>query len=300
MSAGVAIVSTGGTKLLRALRSLRRTEPVLPVYVILNTSSNTWERTRNEYPVERFAAEPHVQLRPIVNTGYVNGSFNAAVRWLRELGHSHACVIQDDVVFSPLTEHTGHLTEWLVRVESDSECASASGLSLACMEALVRTGTPGCWHRSPEEWDAVDLESEAVWRKLCPGPDAQPALYFGSPGSEEGVTLTDWFVKYFVSDRIVSMCRLGPTGFIIPIRVWEAVGGFSESNGIFYDMEYPIVAAMRGFGVVKAVPSVPHIHLHCQSTGFGDAAVGLWGRDLQSFVNLYGRDPGSIAREHGY
>src|SRR5208282_6616548 len=226
MSVGVAFVSTGGSKVARALRSLRRTEPSLPVHIVFNTSANSWARNAETHPPATFEREPNVLVRCITNSGYVNGSFNAAVRWLQDLGYSHACVLQDDTIFSPLAEHRFHLSEWFPRIESDPDLASASGLSLAFMEALVRTGNSSCWHRSPEEWDVVDLESEPLWRRLCPGPDARPALYFGSPGSDEGVVLSVWFVKYFVTERTVSMSRLGPTGFIIPIRVWDALGGF--------------------------------------------------------------------------
>jgi hypothetical protein len=61
-------------------------------------------------------------------------------------------------------------------------------------------------------------------------------------------------------------------------------------------MEYPVLCAKLGLPPVLAVPNVPILHLHNQSTAFGDPAVGIWGHDLQSFIHKYGADPGTILR----
>jgi len=307
MSVGVVFVSTGGNKMMRALRSLRRTEPRLPVHIAFSTSSKVWPRNNAQLPYTSFESEPNVLTRLISSPGWINGCFNESIKWMRELGYTHACTIHDDVVFSPLAEHYHHLSKWFSRLESDPELSTASGLTLSFMEALVKTDNPGVWERSPDEWDRRDLESDLLWETLC--PNGRPAMYFGSPGSSEGVSvplilteqniaanlaLTDWFAKYFVTERICPMARLGPCGQIVPISVWEAIGGFDEANGIFYDMEYPIQCALRGLPPVKVIPNIPYIHLHNQSTAFGDPAVGIWGHDLQSFIAKYGKDPGAV------
>jgi hypothetical protein len=302
MKIGIVFVSTGGKKMMRALRSFRRTEPEVPVHIAFATSSKVWPRNNYEFPSLLFEREPNVQIRLISSTGWINGCFNEAIKWMRELGYDSACLFHDDIVFSPLPEHRHHVTEWFSRIETDPELQESSGLTLSFMEALVPSALPGCWHRSPEEWSRQDLESESLWRQFCPGPDAKPALYFGSPGSEIGVHApnSDWFVKYFCTERTVPMSRLGPSGKIVPISIWEVLGGYGETEGIFYDMEYPVQCALRGLPPVKVIPNIPHLHLHNQSTAFGDPAVGLWGSDLAHFVTKYGKEPGEILQECGY
>lgn len=291
---GVAFISTGGTKMMRALRSLRRMEPSLPVHIVFDTSAKAWGRNNAEVPYNHFESQPNVHVRHVHSTGWINGTFNAGVGWMRELGFSRACLIHDDTVFSPLADNHGDLSNWIAKAESDPTLSAASGLSLSSMEALVNTGREGIWERSPDEWDRTDIESDAVWRTMLPG--GVSAMYFGSPGSDDGVSLGNWFVKYFVTERIISMARLGPAGFIVPIAAWEASGGFGERDGIFYDMEYPILTARLGLPPVLAIPNAPFLHLHNQSTAFGDPAVGIWGHDLQSFIEKYGADPAAILR----
>src|SRR6266852_1645508 len=295
MSVGVVFCSTGGNKMIRALRSFRRAEPDLPVHIVFNTSSKIWDKNVTEAPLDWFNAQPNVKTLLVYSTGWINGTFNEAVRWMGQLGYERACVIHDDTVFSSLPENRGHISEWLIRVESDSQLSRASGLTLSSMEALVRTGVPGMWERSPAEWERTDLESESVWRTML--PDGKSAMYFGSPGSDEGVSLGYCFVEYFATEKIITIARLGPVGFIIPVSIWEQVGGFGEFDGIFYDMEYPVSCARLGLSPVLAVPNVPILHLHNQSTAFGDPAMGIWGHDLQSFIYKYGSDPAAILRE---
>jgi len=290
MSVGVVFVSTGGNKIARALRSFRRTEPDLPVHIAFATSSKVWPANEVQVPTEYFVRQPNVKVLHTYSTGWINGCFNEAINWMRQLGHSHVCCLHDDTIFSPLPENVGDLSKWLAYAES----SPASGITLSSLEALVHTGIEGIWERSPAEWDARDLESPSVWQTMC--PNGQSAMYFGSPGSDHGVSLGDWFVKYFVTERIISIARLGPVGFIIPIHLWEAINGFGESDGIFYDMEYPVRTAMLGLPPVLAVPNCPILHLHNQSTAFGDPATGIWGHDLQSFIHKYGGDPAAILR----
>jgi len=298
LNIGVCFVGTGGYKMVRALRSFRKAEPDLPVHIIFDTSTNSWARNAQMLPASWFESQPNVKVRCIQNYAYVNGAFNAALRWLDELGYPIACLFHDDVVFSPLEENKGDVSSWFARIETDSELQAASGITLASMEALVPSNVTGHWQRPPEEWDCIDLESEALWRIML--PDGKSPMYYGSPGSDDGVSLGGWFVKYFSPPTSIPLSRLGPTGFIIPIPIWREMGGFDESKGIFYDMEYPVFCAMQGLPPVKAVPSVPHLHLHNQTTAYGDPAVGTWGHDLQSFVAHYGKEPGEILAECGY
>jgi hypothetical protein len=295
---GVVFVSTGGNKMTRALRSFRRTEPDVPVHIAFATSSRVWESNSAQVPVSTFESQPNVLVRLIHSTAWINGCFNLAISWMRELGYDSACIFHDDIIFSPLPSHLHHITGWFDRIEREPELQESSGLTLSFMEALVPSPIAGHWHRSPEEWNAIDLESEPLWNQLC--PNGRSALYFGSEGSEIGVQLSDWFVKYFVTERIVPMSRLGPSGKIIPISIWEEIGGYGETEGIFYDMEYPVICALRGLPPVKVIPNIPHIHLHNQTTGYGDPAEGLWGNDLGSFIRKYGKEPGEILQECGY
>jgi hypothetical protein len=295
---GVVFVGTGGNKMVRALRSFRRTEPDLPVHIVFDTSTNTWLKNYESPPITYFESQPNVLVRGISNSGYINGAFNQAVRWIADLGYSHVCALHDDTVFSPLPENRYHLSEWFPRLDTDPDLRQASGLTLSFMEALVPSPILGHWQRSPEEWDARDLESDALWRHML--PDGKPALYFGSPGSEIGVQHSDWFVKYFATERTVPISRLGPSGWIIPIAIWQAIGEFGQDEGIYYDMEYPVTCILRGLPPVKVIPNTPHLHLHNQSTAYGDPAQGLWGRDLPSFIEKYGKEPGEILAEHGY
>lgn len=292
---GVAFVGTGGFKMVRALRSFRRAEPDLPVHIVFDTSTNSWRRNSQVVGVDYFTAQPDVLVNCITNTAYVNGAFNAAIAWLESLGYSHACLFHDDTIFSPLAENRGHVSRWF----GDPVVTESSGVTLGFMEALVPSNTVGVWERHPDLWDGMDLEDAALWRVLCPG--GVSAMYFGSPGSDHGVApASDWFVKYFVTDKTCVIARLGPTGFILPIATWRKLGQFDERHGIYYDMEYPVLCAIAGLPPVRAVSSVPHIHLHNQSTAFGDPAVGLWGRDLPSFIDKYGDEPGTILQRHGY
>jgi hypothetical protein len=297
MNIGVCFVGTGGNKMVRALRSFQRAEPDLPIHIVFDTSTNSWARNVQSHPASSFEQD-NVKVRCITNTGYVQGAFNAGIRWLAELGYSHACMFHDDTVFSPLPENLGHVSEWFMRLDNDPELQLSSGLTFSCMEALVPSNIVGHWQRSPEEWDATDLESESLWRTML--PDGKSALYFGSPGSEIGVQLSTWFVKYFATEQTCPISRLGPSGFLIPISIWSAMGGFGENEGIYYDMEYPVLCILRGLPPVKVIPNVPHLHLHNQSTAYGDPAVGLWSRDLWSFIAKYGREPGEILAANGY
>jgi hypothetical protein len=298
LNIGVCFVGTGGNKMVRALRSFRRVEPTLPVHIIFDTSTNSWKRNVQTLDHGWFENQPNVQVRHIENSACVNGAFNKGISWLRDLGYDCACMFHDDIVFSSLPENRGHISEWFERIETDPALQESSGITFAAMEALVHSPVPGHWQRSPAEWDAIDLESESIWQRMC--PSGKSPMTFGSPGSDDGITLDGWFVKYFVPAEICPLSRLGPSGYVLSVAIWSQMGGFDERHGIFYDMEYPVYCAMHGLPPVKVIPNVPHLHLHNQTTAYGDPATGLWSHDLQSFIALYGKEPGEVLAEHGY
>src|SRR6266576_840609 len=288
MSVGISFISTGGHKMVRALRSLRRAEPNLPVYIVLDTSSMTWKSDRDNNP-SLFQRQPNVQVRTIQNNAHINGALNKAVEWMKELKYDYVCLFHDDIVFSSLEEHRGHISEWLKRLESDSRLQNASALTFSLMESFVPNKVPGHWHRHSSEWDTIDLESKSLWETLC--PNGKPAGHFDSGGNPtHEVHFDTWFVRYYTSETVHLYIPLGPTGQIIPVRIWDEVGGFDEQFGIHYDSQYPAECAIRNLPPILVIPNIPHLHLHNQSIGYADPAVGLWGDVSGAFTRKYGKD----------
>src|SRR5579885_2013647 len=114
-SVGVVFISTGGEKILRAIRSLRRTEPDLPIHVVFDALSRTW--VGGGYLAQAHLAEyNNVNVRLFDNQHHINGVLNEGMRWMRDLGHSHACLFHDDIIFTPFKEHKGHLSDWFFEV----------------------------------------------------------------------------------------------------------------------------------------------------------------------------------------
>lgn len=283
MNFGVVFTSTGGSKMVRALRSLRRGEPDLPVYIVLDVASKTWKETSTAIPREWFESQPNVKVRCIENTAYINGALNAGMRWMAELGNDYGFLFHDDVIFSPLAANRGHLSEWATRIEADSELRNASALTLNLIQAFVPNGI---WRRSSAEWDAIDLESEVLWEKLCPG--GKPAGGILPSGCAYEIYLPEFFVQYHVVEETRRAYRLGPSGQIVPVATWAAVEGFDEKEGIFYDIQYPAECAVRNLPPVLNVPSMPHLHLHNQTIGFADPAAGIWADTMGAFTRRYG------------
>src|SRR6266403_741388 len=116
MNIGVVFVSTGGNKMMRALRSLRRMEPGLKVYISMDTSAKSWYP---DPPMSEFEKLPNVIVRSNPNNCYVNGAMNAAMAWMAELGYDHVCMFHDDIIFSPFKEHQGDLSLWFSKVDTD-------------------------------------------------------------------------------------------------------------------------------------------------------------------------------------
>lgn len=283
MKTAIAFASTGGQKMARALRSLRRTEPELPVYIVLDVASRTWKANDQNPNLGWFVQQPNVMVRCIENSAYINGALNAAMRWIAELGCDYGCLFHDDVIFSPLQEHLGHLSEWFKRLESDAELQKCSALTLSLMQAFVPNDV---WKRSPVEWDAMDLESESLWQILCPG--GKPAGSYMESGHAYEIHLPEFLVQYHAVKEMCRGYRLGPSGQIVPVATWETVGGFDETEGIFYDIQYPAECAARGLPLIQMIPNIPHLHLHNQSIGFADPAFGVWSDTMGAFARRYG------------
>jgi hypothetical protein len=231
------------------------------------------------------------------NKGMVNGAFNAAVKWMDELGYSHACCLHDDIVFSPLPENYRFLQRAFQDIDSNPELKEASGVAFGHFEALVFWPgnvkyQPGNWHRDPAEWAKLDLEARWVWERLCPG---------GYPEHDVDFPEMNFFTLYEgLRDRTMLRysTRLGPTGFVIPIIMWKRIGGFDEEFGIFYDIMYPSECAVRGYNPIIVYPNSPFLHLHNQTQAFGDPLTGIWSDTLRGFREKYKMDNDTFWSAH--
>ena len=307
MRACAAFASTGGFKLERAIRSFRRTEPDLPVLVAVDASSRTWQNmvaagigiTQElspgwKPPAFQANEEGHLKkfdcrYRNIVNTAYINGMMNAAMRMAQDDGFDLVALFHDDVVFPVVSSSLiaiNDLTLWLRWAEKHA--GEFSGLTLSLIQAFV----PGTWARPPAEWDALDLEGEGFWRELMAHLPAEGMAIAGSKeleaASRHDFPAMGFFVYYYRPTAVCPWPRLGPTGQIVPVEAWRRAGGFDETDGIFYDIGYAAECRRRGLPPVLAVPSVPHLHLHNQSIGFADPARGIWGDTIGAFQRRYG------------
>jgi len=293
---GVVFASTGGGKIVRALRSLRKSEPDLPFHVVVDVSSNTWKSNPS---LEWLDGQDNIKIRMVENSAYINGNLNHAMRWMKELGYSHACLFHDDVIFSPLAQNRWQLSEWFNKMNKEPDLREASSLSLGFMQIYV----PNVWKRSEQEWNNTDLESETYWQMLCPDgiPFADEVVgYVGTDGFKmhslpDGTdpfpkTNLPFIVSYSCVKEKRPYTRLGPSGQIVPISTWELVGGFDEKDGIFYDVEYPAACIVKGLPPNLLIPNVPHLHLHNQSIGYADLATGIWSDTMGAFARKYGED----------
>jgi len=261
MNIGVVFVSTGGNKMMRALRSLRRMEPELTVHISMDTQAKSWY---SDPPLSEFERLPNVIVRDSRNNCYVNGAMNAAMQWMKDLGYDHACMFHDDIIFSPFADHKGDLSRWFDCVAENPVLSKASGITLSQVEAI--TPEPGipCVPRPPEFWDAMDLESEQFWTRLRLNGNSPKYLDQVHQVYPEGL---GWFIEYYGVAEIGRCTRLGSTGQIVPIARWEEVGRFDEQYGVFYDMEYPVECYRRKLTPIYMIPNIPFLHLHNQSHG---------------------------------
>jgi hypothetical protein len=261
MNIGIVFVSTGGNKMIRALRSLRRMEPDVTVHISMDAAARSFYP---HPPLSDFESQPNVVVRVIENNCYVNGAMNAAMLWMAELGYSHVAMFHDDIIFSPFMEHRGDLTKWFGKVAEHPLLSVASGVTLSQVEAI--TPEPGipCVPRPSEFWDALDLESEEFWTYLRLDGDSPVYLDSVHQVYPDGL---GWFIEYYGVAQIGRCTRLGSTGQIVPVATWEAVGHFDEDYGVFYDMEYPVECYRRKLPPIYMVPNIPFLHLHNQSHG---------------------------------
>jgi hypothetical protein len=298
MKIGVVFIATGGPKVMRAVRSLRHMEPDIPIHVLMDMTTNTYFRNQSNPSLDDLRTLPNVKVLGLrENSAMVNGAFNAGVAWMEELGFDRACCLHDDLIFPSLLETQGYLSNWFHLLETEADFREASGIAFGHFEALVFwpgniKHQSGNWHRAPAEWDTMDLESEEVWKRLC--VDGVPEHEVDFP-SMNFFTLYEGLRGY---DRCRYLTRLGPTGFIIPIHTWRAIGGFDEQFGIFYDIVYPSECAVRGLNPIIVAPNSPFLHLHNQTTAFGDPVRGVWGDTLGAFKVKYGMDIDAFWKTH--
>ena len=273
---GVVIASTGGNKLLRCVRSLRKMEPKIEIYIQLDQSTVTYHMLAT--PMEALRNIPDTRFMELgVNKGYVNGGLNKAIEWVKNMEYDYACLFQDDLIFSPLEEHRHSISQYF----EHPLLAQSSGLRFSHFETLTPTVD---MRRSPQEWDREDMESPELWQYL---KQAYATVAFdGQDICPPGRSF--WF-RYEGPNKIAKWNRLGPTGQIIPIATWEQVGRFNEHDGIFYDSEYPTECFLRKLPPVYAVTNFPFIHLHNQSVNpWADPARGVWGDTEGAFKKRYG------------
>ena len=300
MRLGVVFASTGGPKILRAIRSFRKMEPDLPVHVVFDIDSNTWKDKGYKAltVLEEGFSEKFVGIKVFClqgNKAHINGTLNQGMKWLRELGYSHVGLFHDDLIFSPLLENQFYISKCIQRMEHSSELMASSGIGFGDLETLYRNpGTvrfqPGHWDAPPEVWDSMDLESEELWQKLCPqGIPARISEFFM------------FFVDYTEPGSLVGhCCRLGPVGQIVPLWAWEAVGGFDETYGVHYDSDYPAACLVKQLPPVLCFPNSPILHLHNQSIGYKDPSVNLWGDVTAAFQKKYNKEYGQFWREQEF
>ena len=99
MKTGVVFTSTGGNKMIRAIRSLRRMEPDITVHICFDVKARSWYPSP---PMSEFEKLPNVAIKCIPdNRFYVNGIMNKAMAWMKELGYDHVAMFHDDIIFSP-------------------------------------------------------------------------------------------------------------------------------------------------------------------------------------------------------
>ncbi len=277
MNTGVVFATTGGSTILRAVRSFNQSHPGIDVHVIIDISSNTWNKT-DKSSVLTWLHNNNIYIKCVENKSYINGILNKGIEWMEELKYSYACIFHDDVVFSPL--HKFSISEWFNVIED------YSGITFSFIQAFSNEA-PKKWLMTPEEWDRENLESTDLWEKLLPPSYLKHSNYCLENTAPE-LKLNNWFAQYYCLNYIQPTMRLGPAGQIINIEKWNRLGRFDES-GIFYDVQYPSEARVKNESPCFMIPNVPFLHLHNQSIGISDPAGGIWTNHDEAFKNKYGK-----------
>jgi hypothetical protein len=251
-------------------------EPDLKIYILLDRSAVTYQMLHT--PLNKLSEMKDVHFSMVnEHPGFVNGGLNKAVEWMQRSGYDYTCLFQDDLIFSPLLEHRRSISEYF----EHPLLAQSSGLRFSHFETLTPTVD---MRRSPQEWDREDMEDPALWEYL---KQAYATVAFdGQDICPPGRSF--WF-RYEGPKNICKWNRLGPTGQVFPIKTWEQLGRFDETEGIFYDSEYPTECFLRKLPPVYAVTNFPFIHLHNQSVNpWADPARGVWGDTEGAFKKRYG------------
>ncbi len=280
MNTGVVFATTGGSTIIRAVRSFNQSHPGIDVHVIIDTSSNTWNKA-DQSGILSWLNNNNIKIKLVENKFYINGILNKGIEWMEELKYSHACIFHDDVVFSPLEYH---ISKWF----STAENMDASGITLSFMQAFSNEA-PKKWLMTPEEWDRENLESDDLWNKLLPPIGYLKHSNYCLENTALELKLNNWFAQYYCLNSIEPTIRLGPAGQIINIEKWNRLGRFDESAGIFYDIQYPSEAKVKNESPCLMIPNTPFLHLHNQSIGISDPAKGLWSNHDEAFKNKYGK-----------
>jgi hypothetical protein len=276
---GVCFASTGGFKLVRCLKTFIAMEPGFDKYhVAIDASSRSWREAGHvvfDDLMAPEAVEGGVVLKCFANGAHINGILNSAMAWLAEEGYSHVALFHDDLVFPPNVE--GNVSRWLT-----PELLGKGAITFCHLECFKNSTTELWARRHPIEWDSLDLESPELWVQLrdFQRENAAPIRPHGA----------DWFCHYEGCDKVRKWNRLGPTGQVVPVEMWKRVGGFSETNEVHYDQDYPIKLFRMGLAPNYAVPQVPWLHLHNQSMNpWFDPAPGRWG-SREAMIAAYGAD----------
>lgn len=280
MNTGVVFATTGGSTIIRAVRSFNRSHPNIDVHVIIDISSNTWNKA-DQSSILSWLHNNKIFVKLVENKSYINGILNKGIEWMEELGYSHACIFHDDVVFSPL--HKYHISDWFNIIEPDA----ASGITFSFIQAFSNQA-PKKWLMTPEEWDRESLESIELWNTLLPPIGYLKHSNYCLENTAPELKLDNWFAQYYCVAHIQPTMRLGPAGQIINIEKWNRLGRFDES-GIFYDVQYPSEARVKNESPCLMIPNVPFLHLHNQSIGISDPAKGVWNNHDEAFKNKYGK-----------
>ena len=275
---GVVFASTGGKKVVRAVRSFKRVEPNLQPHVVFDVSSKSWnskDQSKDVSDLRDLGLAYGHHIRNVENHAHINGTLNRAMEWMKELGHSHVCLFHDDIVFSPFPEHRESVSCWFTPVLLEK-----TGITFCHLEAFKKDQVERWARRHPDEWDAIDMESEEFWKAFM---TFKRENAFGI--YPEGA---DFFVHYEGCDVVRKWNRLGPTGQVVPIASWEAVGKFDEVDGVHYDQDYTVKCFRAGMRPNYAVPNIPWVHLHNQSMNpWFDPAPGKWGTG-QAMIDKFG------------
>jgi hypothetical protein len=271
---GVVFASTGGFKLIRALRTFAQMEPQLrPLHVGIDISSRSWRDGGREV-LDTLMDEKDVDVHCFYNSAHINGTLNRCMELMADRGYTHVALFHDDLVFPPIF---GGVSQWF-----SDDLLAKSAITFCHLEAFAHSDAEQWARRHPAEWDQLDLEDIKLWNQLM--RFKRENAYRIQP---EGA---DWFCHYEGCDKIRKWNRLGPTGQVIPIETWLQVGKFSEDNCVHYDQDYPIKCFRMGLKPNYAVPNIPWLHLHNQSMNpWFDPAPGSWGT-REAMIAAYGAD----------